>query len=322
MNERNRKVVFLDTDTLPPSIRLPPFSFPVEFTGYPKSAPQDVLDRIRDANIVITNKVPIARHDIERAVNLKLIAVAATGTNVIDLAAARERGVTVSNIRDYATHTVPEHTFALILALRRNLHSYRQSVADGRWQQAGQFCYFDYPIADLAGTTLGVIGGGALGSAVARLGQAFGMTVLSAGRKGEARPAEGKTAFTEVLEQSDVLTLHVPLLPDTKDLLDAPEFALMRRRPLVINTSRGGLVNEKALHHALVSGQIAGAGFDVVSTEPPPSDHIMMKLLEQPNFLLTPHIAWASEQAIQTLVEQLAENIELFVSGKPRNVVA
>jgi glycerate dehydrogenase len=321
MNEQTRNVVFLDTGTLPPSIKLPSFSFPVELTGYPKSAPQEVSDRIRDADIVITNKVPIARHDIERASNLKLIAVAATGTNVIDLAAAREQGVTVSNIRDYATHTVPEHTFALILALRRNLHSYRQSVVDGRWQQAGQFCYFDYPIADLAGTTLGVIGGGALGSAVARLGRAFGMTVLSAGRKGEAHPAEGKAAFIDVLEQSDVLTLHVPLLPDTKDLIGAPEFALMRRKPLVINTSRGGLVNEKALHHALVSGQIAGAGFDVVSTEPPPSDHIMMKLLEQPNFLLTPHVAWASEQAIQTLVDQLAENIELYVSGSPRNVV-
>ena len=321
MNAPPARIVFLDRETLPGTIALRPFGFPAELTAYDRTRADEVRARIAEADIVITNKVPISREAMASAPRLRLIAVAATGTNMIDLGAARERGIVVSNVRNYAKHTVPEHTFALILALRRSLLQYRSSVAAGRWQEADQFCYFDYPIADLGGSTLGIIGGGALGSAVARLGQAFGMTTIFAGRKGDPQPREGRVPFAQVLERSDVLTLHVPLLPETRDLIGAAELALMKRRALLINTARGGLVNEVALYDALTSGRIAGAGFDVASAEPPPADHVLMKLLALPNFLLTPHVAWASEQAIQALADQLIENIELFMAGTPRNIV-
>ena len=321
MNAPPARIVFLDRETLPGTIALRPFGFPAELTAYDRTRADEVRARIAEADIVITNKVPISREAMASAPRLRLIAVAATGTNMIDLGAARERGIVVSNVRNYAKHTVPEHTLALILALRRSLLQYRNSVAAGRWQEADQFCYFDYPIADLGGSTLGIIGGGALGSAVARLGQAFGMTTIFAGRKGDPQPREGRVPFAQVLERSDVLTLHVPLLPETRDLIGAAELALMKRRALLINTARGGLVNEVALYDALTSGRIAGAGFDVASAEPPPADHVLMKLLALPNFLLTPHVAWASEQAIQALADQLIENIELFMAGTPRNIV-
>ncbi len=230
--------------------------------------------------------------------------------------------MTVSNIRNYAINTVPEHTFALILALRRSITAYRQSVAAGDWQRSGQFCYFNYPINDLSGSTLGIIGDGVLGRAVADLGRAFGMRVLFSSYKGVSGMGPLYTPFEDVLRESDVITLHAPLMPSTRNMIGAPEFALMERRPLLINTARGGLVDEDALYEALVNKQIAGAGFDVVTTEPPPSDHPFMRLLDLPNFILTPHVAWASREAIQGLADQLIDNIELFQRGTPRNVVS
>ena len=314
-------VVFLDRETLPRVVRFGQFRFPFDLVSYERSTTAEVRGRIQDADVVITNKVPISRDDLQGAKRLRLIAVAATGTNMIDLAAAKDHGVIVSNVRNYSKYSVPEHTFAMMLALRRSLVPYRASVAAGRWQEAQQFCYFDYPIADLGGSTLGIFGSGTLGSAVARIAEAFGMTVLIAGRKNDPRPAPGRVAFREVLERADVLSLHLPLLPETRNLIGADEFALMRRRPILINTARGGLVNECDLQAALVSGQIAGAAFDVSSTEPPSADSPLMRLLDMPNFILTPHVAWASDGAIQSLADQLTENIELFVAGTPRNIV-
>jgi glycerate dehydrogenase len=283
--------------------------------------PEEVAGRIADADIVITNKVPLRREALSRAPGLKLIAVAATGYDIIDVDVCAAFGVTVSNIRNYAINTVPEHTFALILALRRSIAAYRQSIAAGDWQRSGQFCYFDYPINDLSGSTLGIIGDGVLGRAVADLGRAFGMRVLFSSYKGVSGMGPLYTPFEDVLRQSDVITLHAPLMPSTQNLIGAPEFAQMERRPLLINTARGGLVDEGALYEALVNRQIAGAGFDVVTTEPPPADHPFMRLLDLPNFILTPHVAWASREAIQALADQLIENIELFQRGTPRHVV-
>lgn len=248
--------------------------------------------------------------------------MAATGTDVVDLQACRERGVAATNIRAYAVHTVPEHTFALILALRRSLLAYRDAVARGRWQESGLFCFFDYPIQDLAGSTLGIVGGGSLGGSVADLGRAFGMRVAFAGRKGAAETPPDRTPFTEVLRTCDVLTLHCPLTPETRGLIGAPEFALMERRPLLINTARGGLVDETALGEALRSGQIAGAAFDVTAPEPPPADSPLMALTSLPNFILTPHVGWASAEAIQSLADQLIDIIEAFQRGEVRNRVA
>ena len=213
---------------------------------------------------------------------LRLIAVAATGYDNIDLAACTARGIAVSNIRNYAVNTVPEHTFALIFALRRSIGAYRQSVAQGAWQKAGQFCYFDYPVNDIAGATLGIIGDGALGQSVATIGRALGMRVLFSSYKGVPGMGPLYTPFEDVLRLSDIITLHCPLLASTRNMIAEPEFAQMQRRPLLINTARGGLVDEQALVDALKQGQISGAGFDVVTTEPPPPDHPFMRLLDLP----------------------------------------
>ncbi len=284
------------------------------------TAPAQVGQRITDAAIVIVNKVKITAAMLEGADHLKLIAVAATGTDNLDLAACRDRDIVVSNVRHYAGHTLPEHTFALIFALRRSLLAYRDSVRAGRWQESAQFCFFDHPIRDLAGSTLGVIGHGSLGSRVADIGRALGMQVLVAGRKGQAALA-GRVSFDDVLAQSDVLTLHLPLRPETRHLIGEREFAQMQKRPLLINVARGGLVDESALVKALDAGQISGAGFDVASVEPPPADHPLMGLADRANVIVTPHVAWASVEARQALADQLIENIEAAWRGEPRNVV-
>jgi glycerate dehydrogenase len=315
------RIVFLDRDTLAPSVKLREPNFPHELVTYDRTKATDVAGRIADADIVITNKAPVREDALAGAPKLKVIAVAATGTDIVDVAAAGRRGVVVTNIRNYAVNTVPEHTFALILALRRSVIPYRASVQAGRWIEAAQFCYFDYPIRDLSNSTLGVIGDGVLGKAVADLGRAFGMKVLFSDYKGTTGMGPLYTPFAEMLRQSDIITLHCPLMPSTRNLIGDAEFALMEKKPLLINTSRGGLVDEEALARALRSGQIAGAGFDVVTTEPAPRDNPLMKLLELPNFILTPHVAWASEEAMQGLADQLVGNIEAAWSGTPRNVV-
>jgi glycerate dehydrogenase len=315
-------VVFLDRDTLPPEITLRPLDFPHELVTHGRTDPAEVAARIAGADVVITNKVPVRGEALAEAVHLRLVAIAATGHDNVDLRACAARSITVCNIRDYATATVPEHTFALILALRRSLPAYAESVARGDWQRSGAFCYFDHPIRGLAGATLGVIGDGTLGRAVADIGRAFGMRVLFSTYKGVSGMGPLYTPFEEVLRTSDVITLHCPLMPATRNLIGAPEFAQMVRRPLVINTARGGLVDEAALADALTQGRIAGAGFDVATAEPPPADHPLMRLVGRPDFILTPHVAWASREAIQGLADQLMENIELAWRGTPRHALS
>jgi len=315
------KIVFLDRDTLSPQTRLRKPGFAHQMQLFGQTTAEQVSERIADADVVITNKVKLTRQSLEAAPKLRLVVVAATGTDNVDLGASRERGIVVSNIRNYAGNTVPEHTFALIFALRRSLCAYQESVKKGRWQESGQFCYFDYPIRDLAGATLGVIGDGALGQAVAATGRAIGMRVLFAGFKGRSDQGVLYTPFERCLAESDILTLHCPLTPETHHMIGPAEFALMKRRPLLINTARGGLVDENAVGPALEAGQISGAGFDVVSVEPPPSGHPFIKLLERPDFVLTPHVAWASDEAVQGLADQLIDNVEAFVRGQPMNVV-
>lgn len=314
-------IVFLDRDTLSPETMLRPPGFPHELVVHDRTTAEQVRERIAKADIVVSNKVPLRRESLIHAPRLKMIAVAATGTDIVDLAAAKERGITVSNIRNYAKHTVPEHTFALMLALRRSIVPYRQSVLDGRWQEAAQFCFFDHPIAELGGSTLGIIGHGTLGKAVGRIAEAFGMKVLIAGRKGTDQVKPGQMPFDEVMRRADVLTLHCPLNAETRGIISTREFALMEKTPILINTGRGGLVDELALEQALEKGEIAAAGFDVTDGEPPAADSPMMRIAARPNVILTPHLAWASREAIQALADQLIENIELFVAGTPRNVV-
>ncbi len=315
------RIVFLDRDTLSPDTVLRAPAAPHQWIAHARTAPGEAAQRLKDADIVVTNKVPITAAVLEAAPRLKFVAVAATGTDGVDLAACRARAVAVSNIRGYARNTVPEHTFALILALRRSLVPYRQSVIDGRWEEAAQFCFFDHPIADLAGSTLGIVGDGVLGRAVAKLGEAFGMRVLFAARKGAAAEGSLYTPFDEVMRVSDVISLHCPLLPETRNLIGAREFALMQKRPLLVNTARGGLVDEAALAEALEAERISGAGFDVLTREPPGAEHVMRRIAARPNVIVTPHVAWASQEAIQTLADQLIDNIDAFCRGEPRNLV-
>jgi glycerate dehydrogenase len=314
-------VVFLDRDTLPGETTVNPLDFEHELRVFAATEPSEVAARIADADIVITNKAPINAASIAGAPRLRFVAVAATGYDIVDIDACKARGIAVSNIRNYAANTVPEHTFALILALRRSIIPYRASVAAGRWIDVNQFSYFDYPVNDLSGSTLGIIGDGVIGQAVAQIARAFGMRPIFSSYKGISGMGPLYTPFEDMLQQSDVITLHSPLMPSTRNMIGRPEFALMKRKPLLINTARGGLVDEEALAEALASGQISGAGFDVTTVEPPPADHVMMRLLERDNFILTPHIAWSSREAIQTLADQLIGNVDLFWRGTPRNLL-
>lgn len=321
MNPNFATVVVLDSGTFPAETKIKTLSFAHQLIQFERTGPDEVAERIRNADIVVTNKVPVTRNDLARASALKLIAVAATGYNSIDIGACEEAGVAVCNIRNYATNTVPEHTFMLILALRRSLKAYDRSVRRGRWMQSGQFCYFDHPVNDLAGSTLGIIGSGALGTAVSRLGRAFGMRVLFSSRKGTSEIGPKHTRFETVIAESDVITLHCPLTKTTRNLIDRPEFDRMRSSALLINTARGGLVNETALVEAIELGKIAGAGFDVSSSEPPEDDHPLVRLAAFDNFILTPHVGWTSRQAVQSLADQLMDNIEANWAGRPQNLV-
>lgn len=322
MEAAGLKIVFLDRATIPEQVALPEFSFSHTLVEHDRTGPDQVAERIREADIVIVNKVVVDAGHLAGAGRLKMIAVAATGTDNIDLRECNRRGIIVSNVRGYAVNSVPEHAMALIFALRRNLLAYHRSVAAGRWQQAAQFSYFDYPIRDLAGSTLGIIGRGSLGRAMAQLGDALGMRVQFAARKDSTETSGDYTSFTGVLRTSDIISLHCPLNDQTRGMIGAAEFALMERKPLLINTARGGLVDETALVEALRCGQISGAGFDAVSQEPPPADHPFMSLLEAGNFILTPHVGWASLESVQAMVRQMVGNIEAFHRDEPRNVVA
>lgn len=315
-------IVYLERESVVADVRRPAVAH--EWVEHAKSLQAEVESRLAEASIAIVNKVQIDADMLTRLPKLKMVAVAATGTNNVDLEACRARGIVVSNIRGYAVHTVPEHAIALMLALSRNLIAYRESVQAGRWQQSEQFCFFDHPIRDLHGATLAVIGGGALGKGVSQLAEAFGTRVLQVERKGAASTRPGYVPFAQALAEADIVSLHCPLTPETQNLIGTTELQAMKRSALLINTSRGGLVNEDALVQALKEGWIAGAGFDVLSKEPPSDGNPLLapELLALPNFLLTPHVAWASRPAMQALVDQLIDNIEAFARGEPQNRVA
>ncbi|MFJ5486388.1 D-2-hydroxyacid dehydrogenase [Hansschlegelia beijingensis] len=309
------KIVFLDRESLDANVRAP--NFPHEYKEYESTwTPDEIVERLKDADIAIINKVPMRADTLKQLPNLKLIAVAATGTDVVDKAQAKAQGITVSNIRGYAFNTVPEHVIALLFALRRSIVPYAQSVKRGDWNKSSQFCYFDYPIYDIAGSTLGIVGYGALGKSIAKRAEALGMKVLPY----DVFPQEGLVDFETVLTQSDAITIHVPLTPDTKNMFGAEQFRKMKKHALLINTARGGLVDEAALLEALKSGEIGGAGFDVVAQEPPKDGNILCDA-DLPNLIVTPHVAWASKEAMQILADQLIDNVENFVAGKPSNVV-
>lgn len=316
------EIVFLDRESLAEQVTLRRSAFPHEWAEYAQTAPEQAAARLKGATVAITNKVRLSAETLAQLADLRLVAVAATGTDNVDKDYCRTHGIAVANIRGYAVDTVPEHVFALALALSRSILPYHADVQAGEWGRSKQFCFFHHPIRDLHGARLGIIGGGGLGRRVADLGRAFGMTPLFAGRKNGPTPDLPDYApFGQVLATSDVISLHCPLNDETRGLIGMAEFRAMARRPILINTARGGLVDEVALGAALDEGLIAAAGFDVAAKEPAPDDSPLIALAKRPNVIVTPHVAWASVEAQQRLADQLIDNIENFVAGRPSNLV-
>lgn len=308
--------VFLDLDTLASGdLDLSPLEELLPDTKFhPYTDDDQALERIGDAEIVLLNKVHLSAQVIERAPRLRCICLAATGTDNVDLVAAKARGVAVYNARDYGSQSVGEHTLAMMLALVRRLPEYRDSVRAGQWSQSHMPFLLDYPIGELYGKCLAIIGHGVLGGTVARMAECFGMRVIIAERRGRAVRA-GRVAFEEALKAADVLSLHCPLTPETHHLIGAREIDLLGKDALLINTARGALVEAHALAAALQAGRLGGAGVDVLDSEPPPTDHPLLDP-SIPNLIVTPHVAWASLRARQTVVGQMADAVGAFLRGK------
>ena len=312
------RIVFLERNTLAVDFRLPDFDH--EWIEYGETLPDQVVERLHDATIVISNKLALREADLSQLPLLKLIAIAATGFDNIDLDYCRRNEIAVCNTRGYAANSVSEHALMLILALRRNLLAYREDVQRGRWQRSKQFCLFTHSLRDLRGSVIGIVGYGSIGRAMSQLAASIRMRVLISEHKNAETIRARRTSFTNVLEQSDVISLHCPLTADNQNMFGRSEFETMKRDALLINTARGGLVEEFALIDALQQGMIAGAACDALRVEPPGRGSPLLDV-NLPNFIITPHVAWASNEAMQALADQLIDNIEAFVRGEPRNLV-
>ena len=314
--------VFLDLDSVHPAdLTLDALQSCLDdWQLYPATDEHQVSKHITGAHVVVSNKAPLMREHLTCAPDLKLICVAATGTNNIDLDAARDAGIAVCNARNYATASVTEAVFTLLLTLTRQLDNYRQRVDEGDWVNSPHFCLFDQTIEELHGKTLGIIGHGVLGQSVEQLARAFHMQVLVAQRL-YAPPIEGRVALEQLLAESDAISLHCPLSDQTRHLIGRSELQAMKDSALLINTARGGIVDEFALVEALQKRWIAGAGVDVLSTEPP-REHNPLLDYRSPRLIVTPHIAWASRSARQQLLSEIVSNIHAFQAGEIRNQVA
>jgi len=297
------------------------YELPVQWTVYPNCLASQVAERIASADIVLINKAPILAPQIESASELKLISIFATGTNIIDLNAARARGIVVSNAIGYGTGSVVQHVWSLILALTTNLDGYRKAAMDGSWEESDFFCVMDFSVRELQGKVIGIVGAGELGSGVAKIAEAFGMRVVFAALPGRSySPQANRIPFKDLLTKADIVSLHCPLTKDTAGLISTEELGLMKDSAILINTARGALVDEHALKKALQERTIAGAATDVLSVEPPVDGNV---LLDEsiPNLIITPHVAWIARESRQRLVDQVAGNIKAFLDGKPQNQV-
>lgn len=316
--------VFLDAGSINPAeVDLSRWRDLVEdWVWHDTTAAQEVTSRIAQADVVVTNKVVLTAAHLAAAANLRLICIAATGTNNVDLDAARARNIAVCNVRGYATASVVQHVFMLMLALRGHLVDYREAVRDGAWSRSPHFSLLKFPLRELAGATLGIVGYGELGRGVAALAHAFGMHIRVAALPDRPnRDAElERVPLDELLPQVDVLSLHCPLTAETRDLINARTLQRMRKDAILINTARGGIVNETALAEALRAAQLGGAGIDVLTQEPPPPDHPLLSP-DIPNLIVTPHIAWACRESRQRLADAIASNLRSFLAGRPTNLV-
>lgn len=312
------RIVNLEGESIIARFRAPAVTH--EWIEYPLTPPERVVERLRGAQVAVINKIRLNAEHLRQLPDLKLVAICATGTDNIDLAACREHGVTVSNVRGYAVNTVPEHAILLMMALRRSLLAYDADVRAGLWAKSGNFCLFGHPVGDLHGATLGIFGRGGLGQGVARLAEAFGMRILWGEHRGADTVREGYTDFATVLRESDVISLHCPLNDATRGMIGRAELQAMKPTAVLVNTARGGLVDEQALADALREGVIAGAGVDVLSQEPPRDGNPLLAP-DIPNLIVTPHMAWASATAMQAMTDQVVDNIDAFARGEPRNRV-
>jgi glycerate dehydrogenase len=312
---KRMKAAFLDYATLGPGVDTQPLDDLVDVAYFEYSSPEEISVRLTAADVAIVNKARIDAATIAANPSLKLIVLAATGSDNVDLVTAQARGVAVANIRDYCTPAVVQHVFALILALKRQLNRYQAVISGGAWQRSNTFALFDYPIRELTGKKLGIVGYGSLGGGVAEVGRAFGMDVLISARPGtEAAADPSRVPFDVLIEQADVLSLHCPLTDATRHLIGRRELAAMKSDALLINTARGALIDSIALVEALRQGEIGGAGIDVLAKEPPSDDDPLLAS-GIPNFILTPHIAWTSTESRQRTLDQVAENVKEFIAG-------
>ena len=312
------RIVNLEGESVAAPFRVP--AIPHEWIEYPVTSPEQLVERLTGAEVAVINKLKLTGEHLRQLPALKLVAICATGTDNIDLAACRERGVVVSNVRGYAVNTVPEHAILLMLALRRSLLAYNDDAKNGLWAKSQNFCLFGHPVGDLHGATLGIFGRGSLGLGVAELAEAFGMRVLWGEHRGASMVRAGYTAFDKVLREADVISLHCPLNDATRGMIGRTELEMMKNSAVLVNTSRGGLVDELALADALRAGSIAGAGVDVLSQEPPRDGNPLLAP-DVPNLIVTPHMAWASAAAMRAMTDQVVDNIEAFARGEPRNRV-
>jgi len=319
---KSKRIVYLDRAGIPTRINIPPPQHPHTWIDHSNTENQDVIERAQDSNILVVNKVSVSRQTLEACGSIEHIAVSATGFDHIDIKACQDHGVSVSNIPSYAATTVAEHVIACALTLRRELSQYREQVIQGAWQKSDAFCLFDRPINDLGGANFGIVGLGEIGLATAKMAMALGMNVSYCSRYPKSLNGAEQLSFEQLVKQSDIISVHCALTPETENMIDAHEINAMQDHAILINTARGGIVNEDAAADAITNRKLGGLAMDVLVSEPPKQNSVLISIANRSNVVITPHIAWASEQAMQSLANILSENIDAFLSGTPQNIVS
>lgn len=314
-------IAYLDRDSLPRRISVPAPRIPHEWRNYPATAPHQAAERSRDIDVLIVNKVAVTAELLHECPKLKHIVVSATGVNIVDINACEARGISVSNVPSYAADTVSEHVIGSAIILRRELLRYADSVTKGEWQKSDAFCLFDKPFNNIRGATIGLIGLGEIGEATAKRAHAMGMNVLFCARSKRTHDYAKQVELQHLLRHSDIVSVHCSLNESTQGLIGIPEISAMPAHSVLINTARGGIVDEVAATRAIENETIAGLAFDVMVEEPPKDSAPLLSIAHLPNVLLTPHIAWASEQAMQYLADTVSRNIEAYANGTPINLV-
>jgi len=316
-----KHIVFLDRASLPARIKIPPPNLPHKWVNHSFTAPEHTINHCTNADVVISNKVKIDQNVLQACPTIKHIAVSATGYNIVDLDICHQFGVSVSNIPSYAATTVAEHSISCALNLKRELVQYREAVINGAWSGSSVFCLFDKPINNLRDNTFGILGFGEIGQATAKLADAIGMNVIYCSKHNHHSDFARQVPLPELLTSSDILSVHCSLNAETKNIIDDKEIRQMKDRAILINTARGGIVNEAAAVTAIQEARLGGLAFDVLVNEPPDANSPLLSIANHSNVIITPHIAWASEQAMNTLGLILSNNVDSFLNNRPQNIV-